>query len=118
MKHAGDVVNGAPDRAVVVDRSGLPLGIESRVLIPKDRHGAGDVEPLLPHGSPAIFADDEGVGRRAHDDLPLHGPHVLVIDEAATPIVNVVQIALLGSTRRDDRLQSSGGLGRCLKCGE
>ena len=104
---AADRVDGGLDgRVVLADRAVLPVVIAALVAEPGLGPVEVGVEALLPALAPAFAADHLRVPRQGvvvqHAGAP--GEHVEARD-AATLVVDVVFVAVVGRHERDDRLE-------------
>ena len=115
---AADGQHGGLDSAdVLVHRAVFPVGVAVRVLQPRDRQQRLGLQPLQPHGAPALA--HQGRVRRARG-VGEHGgrPAQVFIQQAAALVVDVVAVAVVGGAQRDDGLQPGRAQGSHLQAVE
>lgn len=112
---AADGHDGAFDRRkILADRALPPVVVTALMREPHLRQRAGRRQPVQPHGAPGV-ADDLRIGR--HRLLHQHEvrPHLLLGEQRAAHVVNVVGITVVGGAVGDDRFQRRGPARRDLQ---
>ena len=105
VEPATDGEDRTADGAIVLaHRSVTPVGIACLVAHPRfDR--AGDVlQPRLPV-RPPVLSHDQRVSGERQDAEEGGSPVKVVVEKAATHVVHVVAVAVVGGARRDDGLE-------------
>ena len=110
--------HGAVDRRIVLaDRALPPIGVAPLMVEPGLRQRAGGGQPVMPDIAPAS-AGDARIGR--HRLLHQHEvrPHLLLGEQRAAHVVDIVGVAVVAGAERDDRLQRRRAARRHLQRGE
>ena len=98
-QHGG--VDGAD---VLVDGAVFPVGIAVRVFQPGDGQQRLGLQPLQPHGAPAL-AHQRRIRRTRGVGMHRGRPAQVLTQQAAALVMDVVGVAVVGGAQRDHRLE-------------